>query len=205
VYISGKHKLTRFVSSLGKGACVVDLGSGSKRRAEHTINLDIGPFPNVDVVFDGSTLPIRDGVVDGVISTAVLEHVPDAEAFVSEIYRILKEGGQFLITVPFMEGFHLAPSDYRRYTVVGLDALFHQFEKVEFGLEGGPSSALAWILREWIALWGDRPKVYSALKFVAGWLVQPIKYFDILLVKKRNAWKIAAGYYYVGRKPRANN
>lgn len=201
IYVHDKSKITRFVASLGPGARVVDLGSGSKKRAENTINLDIRPFPNVDVVFDGGALPIKDGVVDGAISTAVLEHVPDAEAFVAELYRILKPGGQFLVTVPFMEGFHTAPHDYRRYTLPGLEALFHQFDKVESGLEGGPSSALAWMLREWIAVFGDRPKVYYTLKWIGGWLVQPIKYFDLLLNKKRNAFKIAAGYYYIGRKP----
>jgi SAM-dependent methyltransferase len=203
VYIGAKHNIAHFVTTLGDGACIVDIGSGSKRRAEHAINLDISPFPNVDVVFDGGDLPIRDGVVDGVISTAVLEHVPDATRFASELYRVLKQGGQFLITVPFMEGFHSVPSDYRRYTVAGLEALFSRFEKVESGLEGGPSSALAWMLQEWIAAFGSNPKVYHALKFFAGWLVQPIKYFDILLAKRRYAFKTAAGFYYVGRKPGA--
>jgi SAM-dependent methyltransferase len=157
----------------------------------------------VDVVFDGDKLPIRDGVVDGVVSTAVIEHVPDARAFAAELYRVLKEGGQFLITVPFMEGFHPSPTDYRRFTPMGLEALFSQFEKVQFGLEGGPSSALAWMIKEWVAIFADNPKLYHLLRLVTGWLVQPLKYFDIVLSKKRNAFKIAAGYYYVGRKPRA--
>jgi SAM-dependent methyltransferase len=204
VLVSDKGKITRFLSSLEEGACVVDIGSGVKRRAENVINLDIGPFPNVDLVFDGGDLPIRDGTVDGVISTAVLEHIPDATRYVSELYRILKGGGKFLITVPFMMGFHSSPSDYRRYTTVGLEALFSRFEKVEFGIECGPSSALAWVLQEWIAIFGNNSKTYHLLKLVAGWLVQPIKYFDLLLTRKPYASKIAAGYYYVGRKDPAS-
>jgi len=200
VLINDKDKITRFLSSLGEGARVVDVGSGYKRRAENVINVDIGPFPNVDIVFDGGNLPLRDGAVDGIISTAVLEHVPDATRYASELYRVLSEGGQFLITVPFMMGFHTAPSDYRRYTVFGLEALFSRFEKVEWGIECGPSSALAWMLQEWIAVFADSSKMYYLLKLVAGWLVQPIKYFDLLLTKKHYAFKIAAGYYYVGKK-----
>ena len=200
--ISDKGKITRFVSSLGDDVCIVDIGSGSKRWGRNVINLDIAPFPNVDIVFDGGELPIRDNAVDGIVSIAVLEHVPNPAAFASEVFRILKGEGQVLVTVPFIQGFHLSPSDYQRYTLCGLDVLFSKFERVDSGIDAGPSSALAWIAREWIAAFADNPKLYRLLRLVAGWLVQPIKYFDIILSKRRFAYKIAGGLYFVGRKPR---
>jgi uncharacterized protein YbaR (Trm112 family)/SAM-dependent methyltransferase len=201
--ISGKGKITNFVSSFGDDAYIVDIGSGSKRWGKNVINLDIAPFPNVDIVFGGGELPIRDNAVGGVVSIAVLEHVPNPTAFVSEVFRILKGEGQVLVTAPFIQGFHLSPSDYQRFTLSGLDVLFSKFEKLDSGIDAGPSSALAWIAREWIASFADNQKLYRLLRLVGGWIVLPIKYFDIILSKRRFAYKIAGGLYYVGRKPRA--
>lgn len=201
VYISGAGKIGRFVSSLGDGAKVVDIGSGSQRRGKDVINLDIFPLPNVDIVFDGRELPIRDATVDGIISTAVLEHVEDPARMVAEMYRILRSGGRALVTVPFIQGFHEAPSDFQRYTMRGLDVLFSKFTKIESGVEDGPSSALAWIIRGWIASFADNRRLHQLLMLVGGWLVQPIKYFDIILAKKRFAHTVAAGLYFIGEKP----
>lgn len=201
VYISGKGKITDFISSLGDGATIVDIGSGSKRRGKGVVNLDVFPLANVDMVFDGRELPIRDEVVDGIISTAVLEHVMDPSQLVSEMFRILRGGGRFLVTVPFLEGFHGAPSDFQRYTICGLDVLFSKFNKIHSGIEAGPSSALAWVVRGWIGSFAQSERVHRLLLFVGGWLVQPIKYFDIVLAKRRFAHKVAAGLYFLGEKP----
>jgi len=200
VYISGKDKITNFVSSLGDGAKIVDIGSGSKKRGKDVINLDVFPILNVDIVFDGRELPIQDEAVDGIISTAVLEHVEDPIQLVLEMFRILKEGGQLLVTVPFIEGFHSAPSDFQRYTIYGLDALFSKFNKIDSGVEAGPSSALAWTMQEWIGSFAENRRIHRLLLLIGGWIVQPIKYFDIILAKKRFAHKVAAGLYFVGEK-----
>ena len=59
---------------------------------------------NIDTVtpvrYDGSTLPFAANHFDAVVSFAVLEHVQDEEKSLSEIFRILKPGGDFLIAVP---------------------------------------------------------------------------------------------------------
>lgn len=52
------------------------------------------------VHYDGSTLPFGDGHFDAVVSYAVLEHVQDEAKALSEIHRVLKPGGDFLIAVP---------------------------------------------------------------------------------------------------------
>ncbi|MDO8672182.1 MAG: class I SAM-dependent methyltransferase [Dehalococcoidia bacterium] len=201
VYISRKGKISRFVQSLGEQSKVVDIGSGSARRAGKIVNLDIFRFPNVDVVFDGRHLPIRDASIDGIISTAVLEHVEDSPQFVAEMFRVLKEGGKILVTVPFIEGYHESPSDFQRYTLNGLDVLFHRFIRIDSGVECGPSSALAWILRAWLASFGTTRRSHELLMLIGGWLVQPIKYADIFLADRPFAHNIAAGLFFVGEKP----
>ncbi|MDP2726180.1 MAG: class I SAM-dependent methyltransferase, partial [Dehalococcoidia bacterium] len=180
---------------------VIDIGSGAGRRGRKIVNLDIFRWPEVDVVFDGRHLPIRDASIDGIISIAVLEHVEEPGRLVAEMFRVLKEGGKFLITVPFLEGYHESPSDFQRYTLRGLEVLFQAFVKVESGVECGPSSALAWIFRGWLASFGRTRRSHALLMFIGGWLVQPLKYVDIFLASRPFALRVAAGLFFVGEKP----
>jgi SAM-dependent methyltransferase len=45
-------------------------------------------------------LPWKDGAFDAVVCCEVLEHLPDPGAAVEELYRIVRDGGMVLITVP---------------------------------------------------------------------------------------------------------
>jgi SAM-dependent methyltransferase len=53
----------------------------------------------------------------------VLEHVFTPDLFLEEIVRVLKPGGQLLLTVPFVWDEHEQPWDYARYTSFGLKSL----------------------------------------------------------------------------------
>lgn len=48
---------------------------------------------------DGARLPFADGELDAVMCISVLEHIPDFVTTIREVARILKPGGQFLLTV----------------------------------------------------------------------------------------------------------
>lgn len=200
LYRTNKENLPIFLSSFYDQTILVDIGSTSRRLVEGIINVDIATSPNVDIVYNGLHLPFKDGVVDGIIITAVLEHVMDPALTVSEMFRILCRGGRFFASIPFIYPFHASPNDFQRYTIFGLDKLFWQFEKVESGIEGGPFNALAIILRECIASLGTSKTAYRLLWLVAGWFVQPIKLLDIIAVRKPYAHKAAAGFYFIGEK-----
>lgn len=45
----------------------------------------------------------------------------------SELYRILRPGGKLLITVPFLNNYHMEPDDYWRFTEYALAFLLKQF------------------------------------------------------------------------------
>jgi len=52
------------------------------------------------VATDGGPIPLPDGVADVVTSFTVLEHVPDEQAALDEMRRILRPAGKLIITVP---------------------------------------------------------------------------------------------------------
>ena len=48
----------------------------------------------------GGQIPLADATADVVTSFTVLEHVPDEQAALAEMYRVLKPGGRLIISVP---------------------------------------------------------------------------------------------------------
>jgi SAM-dependent methyltransferase len=49
---------------------------------------------------DGTRLPFADGAFDRVIASEVLEHIPDDQAALDELARVLRPGGTMAVTVP---------------------------------------------------------------------------------------------------------
>lgn len=77
-------------------------------------------------------LPFSDASFDVVIATDVLEHVPDDQAAVREMFRVLRPGGLAVVTVPAMR-ILWGPQDvrlghYRRYGKKQLADLFISFD-----------------------------------------------------------------------------
>ena len=74
----------------------------------------------VDVLYDGKKLPFEDNTFDSILSTEVFEHIFNIEEVLGELYRVLKPGGNILLTVPFVWEEHEVPYDFGRYTSFGL-------------------------------------------------------------------------------------
>lgn len=80
----------------------------------------------IDVFYDGKTLPLPDNSFDSVLSTEVFEHIFNLEDMISEIHRVMKPGATLLITMPFLIAEHEAPNDCSRYTSFGLKNLMQR-------------------------------------------------------------------------------
>ena len=197
--------LIRFLNKHVEGKPIVgiNLGSGNNDISGNLTNVDIFPFPHVNIVGDIGNLPFKDGSVDLVINYQVLEHVPNPEKVVSEIYRVLRPGGWVYTVFPFMQGFHASPYDYSRRTSEGIKVLHEGFEMQETRCVGGPTSGLLWVFQDYVAiiLSLGSERVYSVVYALMMALTFPIKFLDVLLVHHPLAKKISSSFVYVGVKP----
>ncbi len=82
---------------LTAGGFVLAVGGGGPVRDFDAVNLNIGPWPNVEIVADAHALPYRTGSVDHICCLAVLEHLPRPDVAVAEMARVLKPGGHVLL------------------------------------------------------------------------------------------------------------
>lgn len=129
---------------------VYDLGCGTKPFSDFFsenkisyVGIDvIDGFYGVttlDVVGTADAVPLADSVADAVVSSQVIEHLPDPEAAIEEARRVLKQGGLMFVSFPFVYPLHAAPRDYFRYSSHGFEAMCdrHGFEIVEQHHQGG--------------------------------------------------------------------
>ncbi len=190
----------------GMDTLVLSIGGGPGRENPRVINVNVDAFDAVDLVGDGTNLPLVDGCVDTVTCNAVIEHVPNPVALVSEIHRVLKPGGYAQLMVPFVFPFHAYPGDFQRYSSSGVLELTRVFEKIELCVLTGPTSTMLVLFREYLRLLvpgGNSRAMRVLLNGVSGWLTFPLKYLDRRLNRKPEAARLAAAFYYLGRKPAA--
>lgn len=177
----------------GKG-CLVELGSGNRRLVDEIINVDLFPFPNVDIAADIAATPFADNSVDTLVLDTVLEHVPEPHVVVDEIFRILSPGGEVLCIVPWLFPYHGYPKNYFNISADGLAFLFRHFSSCRIETNIGPSSALTNILSEYVALGlsAKRGTWYSIAKGVALLPIFYLKYLDKLWSRSAKSQRIAS-------------
>jgi SAM-dependent methyltransferase len=93
---------------------------------------------NIDVYYDGKTLPFPDASFDSIFSSEVFEHIFNLPEILPELNRVLKPGGRMLLTCPFAWEEHEVPADYARYTRFALQDLLaqHGFQVITLDKNG---------------------------------------------------------------------
>jgi SAM-dependent methyltransferase len=199
---NGPQKIFKYRTN---NATILDIGSGPQRLDARFINVDVFPFPEVDVIADAAMLPFADGTIEGLVTESMLEHVPDPTAVAREMVRVLKPGGVLYASAPFVHPYHASPDDYNRWTVSGLKALFPDLEIIESGVRSGPWSAFLMFLAYWLGVvfsFGSR-KAAPFLAHVFMLVLGPLKVFDPLFAAMPGAEAVAAHLYIIGRKIQA--
>lgn len=110
--------LLREIETLSHDARILELGAGGGFFAAELdrrgfANLTLSDFtattlaalreriPGARLVgADGARLPFRDASFDVVVSTDVIEHIPEVEAHIAEVARVLAPGGRYYVKTP---------------------------------------------------------------------------------------------------------
>ncbi len=182
-------------SIVGEGLDII-LDTG----AIELIETDIAFGPRTSLICDAHDIPFEDGGFDGIITQAVLEHVVDPYRCVSEIHRVLKDGGLVYGEIPFMQQVHGGGIDFTRFTHLGLRRLFRSFEELCSGAAAGPGMALAWSCEYLLLSFVVSKNARSVMKLVSRLGFSWLKYLDYYLMDKPGTLDAASGYYFIGRK-----
>jgi len=116
---------------------ILDIGCGSKpyQKLFHNTNyfsleLDSNytrKHKSADYYYDGVKMPFENSYFDNLITNQVFEHVFNPDEFLCEVNRILKLGGFFIISVPFVWDEHEQPFDYARYSSFGIEHILRKY------------------------------------------------------------------------------
>jgi ubiquinone/menaquinone biosynthesis C-methylase UbiE len=69
-----------------------------------------------DVIGNVENLPFKNSYFNIVKAKELFEHVDNYEKGISECLRVLKKGGYFIFSIPFIAPIHNEPNDYQRLT-----------------------------------------------------------------------------------------
>jgi SAM-dependent methyltransferase len=160
---------------------------GAGNQTPGFVNVDIEQLPGVTVAADVLRLPFRDEVFQHVECDAVLEHVRDPTRAMRELHRVTVPNGTVHVVTPFCHPFHAYPHDYWRFTPAALCELAKGFQVEAKGWRTGPTATLLVVVIEYCKLllpWGWWRAMAHG---VAGWLLFPLRYLDLWLLRSSYA------------------
>jgi SAM-dependent methyltransferase len=117
-YVAGNSKSWNMLDVGSMAVKEQDIKVGSVRELfKNTIyvGLDIAEGKNVDVVYDGKTIPFENESFSIVISTSCFEHDPAFWNTFKEIIRVVKKGGLIYLNAPSSGHVHRYPVDCWRF------------------------------------------------------------------------------------------
>lgn len=204
--------LDRFIAAHASTSRTLDLGAQNGPYAAlfpNRLALDIKPGRGVQVLGDAQALGIGSCTFDAILCTEVLEHLPEPQRAIDEMFRVLRPGGALILTTRFLFPIHDAPHDYFRYTKYGLRYLLRRFEIVELNEETDAVGTLA-VLTQRL---GMQAETLGWTPLRAAWLAaaQALRPFSFLITReygdsRRQAAErgiMTSGYHVFCRKPQA--
>jgi SAM-dependent methyltransferase len=175
-----RYRLERWLEEAARrtpaGSLLLDAGAGDQRYArlfEHTryetadflqtaSRAEGGFYKTPTCVCDLTSIPVESDRFDVILCTQVLEHLPEPVKALEELCRVLRPGGELLLSAPLFYVEHEQPYDFYRYTQFGLR---HPAERAGFEVR--------------TIEWGDG--YYSALALRLSTAAQTISHREVVL------------------------
>lgn len=194
---------------------VIDLGCGNAAYKQFILNLGLKYIGidwskslhliKADIIADlNCQLPLMSSSIDSLISISVLEHLHDPFYTLSEINRVLKNDGHFLMQIPWQWQVHESPNDYYRLTPHAIekflkDAGFLTIDiKPQSGFFTMQVLKFNYFTRRFIT--GNRIKRYTIKSLLVPlWTIGQI--LSPLLDKLDKKWELETiGYFIIAKK-----
>lgn len=161
---------------------------------------DVDKGASADVFCDAHELPFKSGSFDGLITTAVMEHVIRPDQVAQEVHRVLKEGGFVYSEIPFLQGVHEGAYDFTRFTMSGHRRLYEKFKEIDAGMVAGPGTNLVWQITDFAKALSQNTRISSGLTLAARSLFFWIKYTDHIFKNNPKALDAASCTYFYGER-----
>ena len=126
----------------------------------------------------------------------ILEHLPEYKLVFSEIYRIVKKGGFFVGSVPFIYQIHAAPNDYFRFSkqFFKLDLKKYKFKQIKIKALGfGPFTASYSLLFPYLKLLPLLSQICLLLAYILDSFIQVFVKTDLKEI-------FPLGYFFIAKK-----
>lgn len=196
---------------------LLDIGCG-KMPYKHYIleNSKVGSYIGLDIEsafeydttvkpdfrWDGTTIPFENNTFNCAFGTEVLEHCPEPEIVLKEVFRVLKPEGIFFFTVPFLWNLHEVPHDEYRFTPFSLERHLNNagFKDIQLKATGGWHASMAQML----GLWVRRSPMRFRKRYWLSLFLKPIIKYLIKLDKPEQVvfkeGQMITGLYGIAKK-----
>ena len=141
-------------------------------------------------------LEITSKKYNNVLFFNILEHLPEYKLALSEIYRIIKKGGNFIGSVPFIYQIHAAPNDYFRFSREFLESNLkkYKFKKVKVKSLGfGPFIASYSLLYPYLRYLPFFSQICLLVAYILDGFIQ-------IFVKTDLKEIFPLGYFFIAKK-----
>lgn len=199
------------IANLVKGD-LLDIGCGTQpyrslfKKIKSYTGIDVNSSchelsPDV-IIYDGESIPFPPNSFDWAMSTEVFEHIRRPDLLLQSLFDVLRPGGCFFLTVPFLAGIHEAPYDFRRWTNYGLVEELSRagFERIEVRPLGNWHISMAVFLKSYIGQ-------FQTVWWTKFWLSRLVWIISNIIAKlpAKPLDNMCINWFAIAYKPEINN